>query len=77
MDVFFVLASLQCHISFQIPISQLQQPVILLKLALVFLEQFVVQILVIYRRIVHGYVQGGHVNLLVVGLVQILQVFSY
>lgn len=75
--VFIVLTFLKGHVGLEVPVSQLQQLVVLLKFALVFLEQFVVQVLVVHRCIVHRDVQANHVHLPVVRLLQFLQVFSY
>ena len=56
--VFLVLALFEGHVRLQVAVSQLEQLVVLLELALVFLEQLVVQILVVHGSIVHGNVQA-------------------
>ena len=77
VDVLLVLALLQRHVGLQVPVAQLEQLVVLLELAFVFLEQLVVQILIVHTCVVHGNVQPDSVHLPWVGLVQLFQVFSY
>lgn len=80
VDVFFVLALLEGHISLQVSVAQLQQLVILLQFALVFLEQLMVQVLVVDRCIVHRDVEADSLQLFVVGccfVLQLLQLFGY
>jgi len=75
--VFPVLALLECHISLQVSVTQLQQFVVLLQFTFVFLEQFVVEVLVVDCGIVHGDVEAGRLQFLVGCLLKRLQVFSY
>ena len=81
MHIFFVLALLEGHIGLQVPVPELQQLVILLQLALVFLEQFVVQVLVVDGRIVHRDVEAGLLHLpaavLCYCFIELLQFFGY
>ena len=79
MDIFFVLALFESHISLQVSVAQFQQLVVLLQLAFVFLEQLVVQVLVVDRGIVHRDVEAGRLLSIFVAccLAQLLQVFSY